>query len=463
MNPEQQPSSYYTAHPTPHQRPAETTYPATWTSSHPTQRYESPHPASASLAIVTMNVYAIPCAYTVNNEPLYLQFGSHSAADAAQSAAHLGQRYWQMKTQPAIREDYAYSPAAVNRPARAYDPAQAPASDRYEHHESGSVPRSQPTYEFQYPSSDAQARAREYNTAVPRPVGNEMQQQQPPQPQRVYPEPEIARSVVPDIPRTPHAVVAKGDVNEQHAGSIIHATPVNRSVNYEAEDRCSDRSGGVPRVDTNVPKEQSSHHESNDIRSTSHGRIGLPDISQPNYTIAKCADNADSDRPSRSRGAKRYSDVHSNETEARAKRTRLHWTPALHESFLAAVEKLGIDNAVPTSIIREMGVEGLSRENVASHLQKHRSSLKKEKEDAEKKELLETLKSMMQSDPSNPRKNLSDEDVLKEAAAQQKIRKQEKTTNFQGSVRANPPHGPISRIPAKERRESTKANTRGHR
>jgi len=43
----------------------------------------------------------------------------------------------------------------------------------------------------------------------------------------------------------------------------------------------------------------------------------------------------------------------------------------LHGAFLGAVAKLGI-KAVPSAILNEMKVTGLTRENVASHLQKFR-------------------------------------------------------------------------------------------
>jgi SHAQKYF class myb-like DNA-binding protein len=54
------------------------------------------------------------------------------------------------------------------------------------------------------------------------------------------------------------------------------------------------------------------------------------------------------------------------------RRQRLIWTPDLHARFLAAVNQLGIRNAVPKNILAIMGVEGMTRENVASHLQKYR-------------------------------------------------------------------------------------------
>lgn len=59
------------------------------------------------------------------------------------------------------------------------------------------------------------------------------------------------------------------------------------------------------------------------------------------------------------------------------KRPRLVWTPELHKRFIEAVAHLGIKNAVPKTIMQLMNVEGLTRENVASHLQKYRLYLKR--------------------------------------------------------------------------------------
>lgn len=60
------------------------------------------------------------------------------------------------------------------------------------------------------------------------------------------------------------------------------------------------------------------------------------------------------------------------------KRSRLIWTDTLHQRFLEAVERCGgIDHALPKAIMKDMKVEGLTRENVSSHLQKYRLRLKK--------------------------------------------------------------------------------------
>ncbi|CDY08579.1 BnaA05g28150D [Brassica napus] len=63
------------------------------------------------------------------------------------------------------------------------------------------------------------------------------------------------------------------------------------------------------------------------------------------------------------------------------KRPRLVWTPQLHKRFVDAVAHLGIKNAVPKTIMQLMSVDGLTRENVASHLQKYRLYLKRMQEE----------------------------------------------------------------------------------
>ncbi|KAL8531167.1 hypothetical protein ACS0TY_007975 [Phlomoides rotata] len=59
------------------------------------------------------------------------------------------------------------------------------------------------------------------------------------------------------------------------------------------------------------------------------------------------------------------------------KRPRLVWTPQLHKRFVDVVGHLGLKNAVPKTIMQLMNVEGLTRENVASHLQKYRLYVKR--------------------------------------------------------------------------------------
>ncbi|OEL22620.1 Two-component response regulator ORR24 [Dichanthelium oligosanthes] len=59
------------------------------------------------------------------------------------------------------------------------------------------------------------------------------------------------------------------------------------------------------------------------------------------------------------------------------KRQRISWSRELHRKFVEAINKIGLDRAVPKNILQVMNVDGLNRGNVASHLQKYRLYLKK--------------------------------------------------------------------------------------
>ncbi|KAF3446216.1 hypothetical protein FNV43_RR11395 [Rhamnella rubrinervis] len=66
-----------------------------------------------------------------------------------------------------------------------------------------------------------------------------------------------------------------------------------------------------------------------------------------------------------------------DEDPSSQKKPRVVWSVELHRKFVAAVNQLGIDKAVPKKILDLMNVEKLTRENVASHLQKYRLYLKR--------------------------------------------------------------------------------------
>ncbi|KAI5354000.1 PREDICTED: two-component [Prunus dulcis] len=73
----------------------------------------------------------------------------------------------------------------------------------------------------------------------------------------------------------------------------------------------------------------------------------------------------------------RDEDGHDNDDPSTQKKPRVVWSLELHRKFVAAVNQLGIDKAVPKKILDLMNVEKLTRENVASHLQKYRLYLKR--------------------------------------------------------------------------------------
>lgn len=70
------------------------------------------------------------------------------------------------------------------------------------------------------------------------------------------------------------------------------------------------------------------------------------------------------------------------------KKPRVVWSVELHRKFVAAVNQLGIDKAVPKKILDLMNVENITRENVASHLQKYRLYLKRLSTDASRQATL---------------------------------------------------------------------------
>nr|CAD1826753.1 unnamed protein product [Ananas comosus var. bracteatus] len=66
-----------------------------------------------------------------------------------------------------------------------------------------------------------------------------------------------------------------------------------------------------------------------------------------------------------------------NDDPSASKKPRVVWSVELHQQFVSAVNQLGIDKAVPKRILELMNVPGLTRENVASHLQKFRLYLRR--------------------------------------------------------------------------------------
>lgn len=69
-------------------------------------------------------------------------------------------------------------------------------------------------------------------------------------------------------------------------------------------------------------------------------------------------------------------DTEGDDTAA-LKKPRVVWSVDLHQQFVAAVNQLGVEKAVPKKILELMNVPGLTRENVASHLQKYRLYLRR--------------------------------------------------------------------------------------
>lgn len=89
---------------------------------------------------------------------------------------------------------------------------------------------------------------------------------------------------------------------------------------------------------------------------------------------------------------------------SKTNRNRVVWTEELKERFVDAVELLGCE-AVPTAILREMNVDGLTRQNVASHLQKYREQQQQSKP-KKKKKPVQTSEFYVKTVPS-PREDIT--------------------------------------------------------
>ncbi|GAB2294299.1 hypothetical protein Dimus_028509 [Dionaea muscipula] len=95
-------------------------------------------------------------------------------------------------------------------------------------------------------------------------------------------------------------------------------------------------------------------------------------------------DESDYSSPSANEGSWKSSkrkgedeDGEDKDDTATLKKPRVVWSVELHQQFVSAVNQLGIDKAVPKKILELMNVPGLTRENVASHLQKFRLYLRR--------------------------------------------------------------------------------------
>ncbi|XP_051142756.1 two-component response regulator ORR21-like [Andrographis paniculata] len=59
------------------------------------------------------------------------------------------------------------------------------------------------------------------------------------------------------------------------------------------------------------------------------------------------------------------------------KKPKVIWTTTLHNRFLDAIRIIGLERAVPKKILELMNISGITREHVASHLQKYRIFLRR--------------------------------------------------------------------------------------
>ncbi|CAN1295346.1 Two-component response regulator ARR11 [Linum perenne] len=76
-----------------------------------------------------------------------------------------------------------------------------------------------------------------------------------------------------------------------------------------------------------------------------------------------------------------YYDDNNDTSSSSAKKARVVWSVDLHQKFVKAVNQIGYDKVGPKKILDLMNVPWLTRENVASHLQKYRLYLSRLQKD----------------------------------------------------------------------------------
>ncbi|KAK4777424.1 hypothetical protein SAY87_017611 [Trapa incisa] len=137
-------------------------------------------------------------------------------------------------------------------------------------------------------------------------------------------------------------------------------------------------------VDRGVAGEVSASGDGNELEMS-----GVSDAAERagNSDSVNGAEDEDEGKPPASggrKGAGKKSSSSSAQSKSRhrhsppqgKRKAKVDWTPDLHRKFVQAVEKLGLDKAVPSKILEIMGIECLTRHNIASHLQKYRSHRK---------------------------------------------------------------------------------------
>ncbi|KAH6756787.1 hypothetical protein C2S51_038893 [Perilla frutescens var. frutescens] len=126
------------------------------------------------------------------------------------------------------------------------------------------------------------------------------------------------------------------------------------------------------------------------MKRKNHQNIVIKEIPQQNNWVEEVAhdvsassvneDDTKKKESKRKNPRKEGSDEERNGENSQScsqKRPKIVWTNSLHNRFLEAIRSIGLDRAVPKKILEVMNVPGLTRENVASHLQKYRIFLRR--------------------------------------------------------------------------------------
>ncbi|KAK4797195.1 hypothetical protein SAY86_029521 [Trapa natans] len=109
---------------------------------------------------------------------------------------------------------------------------------------------------------------------------------------------------------------------------------------------------------------------------TSMANLGEEVASKIDESVAVASQTAPKEADKAGRKPSIHHQSKNNNTQQGKRKMKVDWTPELHRRFVQAVEQLGVDKAVPSRILELMGIDCLTRHNIASHLQKYRSHRK---------------------------------------------------------------------------------------
>ncbi|KAK8561505.1 hypothetical protein V6N13_149316 [Hibiscus sabdariffa] len=147
---------------------------------------------------------------------------------------------------------------------------------------------------------------------------------------------------------------------------ILVELPANKSDVEESSD-----------MNTSVEKTDEDGNQRRDEEEEDKVSGSSSSSSKEEEILSKREETNAVDKRSSKHGVKgRKSSAKEKNNKQEKRKTKVDWTPELHRRFVQAVEQLGVDKAVPSRILELMGIDCLTRHNIASHLQKYRSHRK---------------------------------------------------------------------------------------
>ncbi|XP_056158297.1 transcription activator GLK1-like isoform X1 [Syzygium oleosum] len=168
-----------------------------------------------------------------------------------------------------------------------------------------------------------------------------------------------------------------------HNGDVLPDLEMDAELLAEFSASCGEESGtGCSSISVEKAEvDNGSKREVNDDKASELDNISS--VSRGEEIVSKRDESVvvnpvlNNNKESDNRGKKSSAQSSKSNPQAHGKRkVKVDWTPELHRRFVQAVEQLGVDKAVPSRILELMGIDCLTRHNIASHLQKYRSHRK---------------------------------------------------------------------------------------